>query len=53
MSHAHHVSKENKKKPQHTLKEKRAMKLEKKRASETSNPEIKVVKGILNPTATA
>jgi len=53
MSHAHHVSKENKKKPQHTLKEKRVMKLEKKRASDNSNPEIKIVKGTLNPSAAA
>ena len=49
MSHAHHASKENRKKPQHTPKEKRAIKLAKKRAAEQASPEIKVVKGTLNP----
>lgn len=53
MSHAHHAAKESKKKPQHSLKEKRAMKLEKKRAAENSNPEIKIVKGALNPPTAA
>lgn len=49
MSHAHHSTHESKKKAAHTPKEKRAMKLEKKRAAEHSNPEIKIVKGSLNP----
>jgi hypothetical protein len=49
MSHTHHTTKEGKKKALHTPKEKRALKLEKKRAAEHSNPEIKVVKGTLNP----
>lgn len=49
MSHSHHSTKENKKKALHSPKEKRAMKLEKKRATEHSNPEIKVIKGTLNP----
>lgn len=53
MSHAHHSSKESKKKPQHSPKEKRAMKLEKKRAAENPNPEIKVVKSVLNPPTSA
>ena len=51
MSHSHHSTHEDKKKALHTLKEKKAMKLEKKRAAEHSNPEIKVVKGTLNPPA--
>ena len=49
MSHSHHSTHENKKKAQHTPKEKRVMKLEKKRAAEHSNSEIKIVKGALNP----
>jgi hypothetical protein len=49
MSHTHHSTREDKKKAQHSPKEKRAMKLEKKRASENPNPEIKIVKGVLNP----
>lgn len=53
MSHSHHSTKEGKKKALHTPKEKRAMKLEKKRAAEHSTPEIKVVKGTLNPPATS
>lgn len=56
MSHAHHSTKENKKKAQHSPKEKRAMKLEKKRAAEHSTPEIKVAKltkGTLTPPTAA
>jgi hypothetical protein len=53
MSHAHHSSREGKKKALHSAKEKRAMKLDKKRAAENSNPEIKVVKGTLNPPSAA
>jgi hypothetical protein len=49
MSHSHHSTKETRKKPLHTPKEKRAIKLEKKRAAEHSTPEIKIVKGTLNP----
>lgn len=49
MSHAHHSTHEFKKKAAHTPKEKRALKLEKKRAAEHANPEIKIVKGTLNP----
>lgn len=49
MSHIRHSTKETRKKPMHTPQEKRAMKLEKKRAAEHSSPEIKIVKGILNP----
>lgn len=53
MSHSRHSTHEAKKKPLHTAKEKKAMKLEKKRAAEHSTPEVKVVKGALNPTATS
>ena len=51
MSHAHRSPKEDKKKPQHSPKEKRAMKLEKKRASENPASEIRIVKGVLNPSS--
>lgn len=53
MSHSHHSTHESKKKALHSPKEKKAMKLEKKRAAEHSTPEIKVVKGNLNPPTTA
>lgn len=53
MSHTHHSNRENKKKALHTPKEKRAMKLDKKRAAEHSNPEVRIIKGALNPSITS
>jgi hypothetical protein len=53
MSHTHHSNRENKKKALHTPKEKRAMKLDKKRAAEHSNPEVRIIKGVLNPSITS
>jgi hypothetical protein len=47
MSKAFHSSKEGKKKPLHTIKEKKALKLERKRAAEHMTPEIKVIKGAI------
>jgi hypothetical protein len=47
MSKAYHSTKEGKKKPLHSIKEKKALKLERKRAAEHVNPEIKVVKGAI------
>lgn len=53
MSHAHHSLREYKKKARHSPQEKRALKLEKKRAAENPHAEIKLVKGVLNsPAAT-
>jgi len=49
MSHVRHSTKEAKKKPLHSIKEKKAIKLERKRAVEHEAPEVKVVKGTLNP----
>ena len=47
MSKAYHSTKEGKKKALHTLKEKKELKLERKRAAEHVNPEIKIVKGAI------
>jgi hypothetical protein len=49
MSHIRHSTKETKKKPVLSLKEKKALKLERKRAGEHETPEIKVIQGTLNP----
>lgn len=53
MSHTHHANRENKKKALHTPKEKQAMKLDKKQAAEHSNPEVRIIKGALNPSFTS
>lgn len=50
MSKAYHSTREAKKKPLLSHKEKKALKLERKRAAEHAAAEIKIVKGNLKPT---
>lgn len=49
MSHSNHANHESRKKALHSPKEKRAMKLDKKRAAENPNHKVRVIKGALNP----